>query len=41
MSGLIMVHQMDAIEPNIEDLILIWSASEAEEWKNQVFFLPL
>jgi len=23
-----------------EDLLLIWSASEAEEWKNQVCFLP-
>ena len=25
----------------IENLLLIWSASEAEEWNNQVCFLSL
>jgi hypothetical protein len=30
-----------SIAPVIESLVLIWSASEAEEWQNQVRFLPL
>ena len=25
----------------IEDLLIIWAASEAEEWRNTVGFLPL
>jgi len=29
------------ISMNIENLLLIWSASETEEWNNQVCFLPL
>ena len=41
MSGLVMVHQMDPIEPSIESLILIWSASDAEEWHNLICYLPL
>lgn len=41
LSGLIMVRQDDPIGVIIEDLILIWSASESEEWRDQVFFLPL
>jgi hypothetical protein len=41
MRGLLMVHQTQPIEPIIESLQLIWSASEAEEWQDQVRFLPL
>jgi Domain of unknown function (DUF5615) len=41
MSGLLMVKQRDPIGPVIASLLLIWSASEAEEWENQVGFLPL
>lgn len=41
MSGLLMVHQAQPIAPAIDSLILIWSASEAEEWQGQVRFLPL
>ena len=41
LTGLFMVHQMDPVKPNIESLILIWSASEAEEWRNLVCYLPL
>jgi predicted nuclease of predicted toxin-antitoxin system len=41
MCGLVMVHQAQAIAPVIESLLLIWSASEAEEWQDQVRFLPL
>jgi hypothetical protein len=41
MSGLLLVHQRSPIAPIIDDLILIWSASEAEEWAGQIIFLPL
>ena len=41
LSGLLMVQQDHPIGPIIDSLILIWSASEAEEWENQVSFLPL
>ena len=41
MTGLLMVHQMHSIDNSIESLILIWSASEAEEWHDQICFLPL
>jgi hypothetical protein len=40
-AGLIMVHQDDSVGAIIENLVLIWSASEMEEWMNQVVFLPL
>ena len=40
MHGLLMVRQMQPISPVIEAMVLIWSASEAEEWQNQVGFLP-
>jgi hypothetical protein len=41
MHGLLMVQQTKAIAPVIDSLVLIWSASEAEEWIGQVRFLPL
>ena len=41
MTGLFLVHQTDAIAPIIENLIVIWAGSEAEEWKNGVWYLPL
>jgi hypothetical protein len=41
MRGLFMVRQTEPIGPVIDSLVLIWSASEAEEWENQVRFLPL
>jgi hypothetical protein len=41
MFGLLMVKQRDPIGPVIASILLIWSASEAEEWENQVGFLPL
>jgi hypothetical protein len=40
-AGLLMVQQGHPVGAIIESLILIWSASEAEEWQNQVCFLPL
>jgi hypothetical protein len=40
-AGLLMVQQTHPVGAIIESLIVIWSASEAEEWQNQVCFLPL
>lgn len=39
--GLLLVHQTTAVAPILDCLILIWSASEAEEWIGLVEFLPL
>ena len=39
--GLIIVSQELDIGQAIEELLLVWAASEAEEWKNAVIFLPL
>jgi len=41
MNGLLLAHQRTPVSAIIESLILIWSASEAEEWAGQVEFLPL
>ena len=41
LAGLLMVRQTAPIGPVIDSLVLIWSASEAEEWRDQVRFLPL
>ena len=41
MTGLILVPQLEPIGTIIEDLILIGSATEAEEWSGAVAFLPL
>jgi len=40
-AGLLMVKQSDPVGMVIDDLILIWPASEAEEWQSVVGFLPL
>jgi hypothetical protein len=40
-AGLLMVPQTASIGPIIDDLLLIWSTSDAAEWENQVVFLPL
>ena len=41
MSGVILVHQRIPVRQAIEDLLLIWGSSEAEEWTSQIRFLPL
>jgi hypothetical protein len=41
MLGLFMVPQAAPIARVIDDLLLIWAASEAPEWRQQVIFLPL
>ena len=40
-AGLLLVKQSDPVGRVSDDLLLIWSASEAEEWHNTVGFLPL
>jgi len=39
--GVFLVLQERAIGPIIESLIIIWTASEAEEWRDRVIFLPI
>jgi len=39
--GVILIPQKLALSTAIEQLELIWLASEAEEWRNQMRFLPL
>lgn len=41
MPGLLVVPQSPPVRPVIDDLVMIWSASEAEEWVDRVEFLPL
>ena len=41
MAGLLMVPQTEPIRAIIESLLLVWSASEREEWNGQVVFLPI
>ena len=41
MAGLLMAPQFAAVASVIDSLVLIWSASEAEEWNGVVAFLPL
>jgi hypothetical protein len=41
MSGLLMVSQSHPLLPIIESLLLVWIATEAEEWRDTIRFLPL
>jgi hypothetical protein len=41
MAGLFLVHQSAPLTPIVDSLVLIWSASEVEEWAGRVEFLPL
>jgi hypothetical protein len=40
-SGVIVIPQKLPVRAAIEDLLLIWTASEAEEWHNRIQVLPL
>jgi hypothetical protein len=40
-SGVIIVPQRLAVRRAVDDLILIWTASDAEEWINRIQILPL
>jgi len=39
--GVILIPQNLPVSTAIEQLVMIWLASEAEEWLNQIRFLPL
>ena len=39
--GLLMIRQTLPLATAIDQLVMIWSASEAEEWAGLVIFLPL
>jgi hypothetical protein len=39
--GVFIIPQRMGIGAAIEELLLIWAASDAEEWTNLIFFLPL
>jgi hypothetical protein len=40
-SGVLIIPQKLPIAQAVEDLILIWVVSEAEEWINRIYSLPL
>jgi hypothetical protein len=40
-SGLFLVPQNRSTRVIAENLVLIWSASQAEEWENKIVYLPL
>jgi hypothetical protein len=41
MAGVFVAHQGDPVSLIIDDLVLIWAATEAEDWAQQVVFLPM
>jgi hypothetical protein len=41
LSGLLLVPQRQPVAPVIDDLVLIWAASQADEWEGVIRFLPL
>lgn len=40
-SGLLVIPQHLSVAAAVEELLLIWSTTEADEWLNRVCFLPL
>lgn len=40
-SGVVIVPQHLSITIAVEELLLIWGASDAEEWRNRISYLPL
>jgi hypothetical protein len=41
MAGLLMVAQTTPVREIIDDLCLIWAASDASEWQDRIEYLPL
>jgi hypothetical protein len=39
--GILMVSEDFSMAELVDDLLLIWSASDADEWRDQVIYLPL
>ena len=40
-SGVILLREAISLSVAIEELLLIWTASEAEEWTNRLVWIPL
>jgi hypothetical protein len=40
-AGVIVVPQHLAVSAVVDDLLLIWAATEAEEWANRICYLPV
>ncbi|MDQ3064603.1 MAG: hypothetical protein M3R14_17325 [Acidobacteriota bacterium] len=40
-AGVLIVPQTLSLERVVEELLMIWSASEADEWINRISYLPL
>jgi hypothetical protein len=40
-AGVLIVSQNLRIGEVIEQILLVWAASEAHEWRNQIAYLPL
>jgi len=40
-TGVLLTPQKNPTRPVAESLVLIWAASEAEEWKDRIVYLPL
>jgi hypothetical protein len=40
-AGVLIVPQKLSISKAVDDLLLVWTASEAEEWINRIYSLPL
>lgn len=39
-TGLLLIQQTLSVRAAIDSIVLVWSASDLEDWKNQVVFLP-
>lgn len=39
--GVLVIPQHLSVSAAVEDLLLIWSCTEADEWTNRICFLPL
>ena len=39
--GVLLVPQYLAVQEAAEELLLIWAASEADEWQDRIVYLPL
>ena len=40
-AGVLIIPQTMALETAVEELLMIWAASEPEEWINRIAYLPL
>jgi hypothetical protein len=40
-AGVLIVSQSLAIRESIEQILIVWAASEANEWLNRIAFLPI